>query len=61
MAGWSDHWSDPALATLASFTAEAVDGKVILNWTTATEIDNAGFLVWRAQSLTGQATEVTND
>jgi hypothetical protein len=49
------------LATLASFTAEAVDGKVILNWITATEIENAGFLVWRAQSLIGQATDDPND
>lgn len=51
----------PNLATLASFTAEAVDGKVILDWITATEIDNAGFLVWRGQSLTGQATNDPND
>jgi hypothetical protein len=52
---------DPNLATLASFTAEAVNGKVILDWTTATEIENAGFLVWRGQSLTGQCSDNADD
>ena len=32
---------------LVSFTAEAVDGKVNLNWTTATELNNLGFEVER--------------
>jgi len=35
---------------LASFTAEARDGKVVVKWETATEIDNAGFMVYRCEN-----------
>ncbi|MEA2077166.1 MAG: T9SS type A sorting domain-containing protein [Candidatus Marinimicrobia bacterium] len=33
--------------TLASFTAEALKGKVVINWTTETETENSHFLVYR--------------
>ncbi|MDN3515168.1 MAG: hypothetical protein NG747_12315 [Candidatus Brocadia sp.] len=40
--------------TLISFTAEASgDGKVTLTWETATEIDNAGFNIYRARLQDG--------
>jgi len=42
-----------AAVTLVSFEAEGVDGKVILNWETASELDNAGFFIQRSYSETG--------
>jgi parallel beta-helix repeat protein len=36
---------------LTSFTASAVDGNVILYWTTATELNNSGFEVQRLKDL----------
>jgi len=38
---------------LTSFTANFVDGKVSLNWQTATEVNNYGFEVERAANLRG--------
>ncbi|MCK5523918.1 MAG: hypothetical protein KAI83_12370 [Thiomargarita sp.] len=38
----------PTPITLISFTATSYYGKVVLEWETATEIDNAGFHIWRA-------------
>ena len=42
--------SGPTAVVLGSFTAEpcAVPGCILLNWQTATEIDNAGFHLWRS-------------
>ncbi len=42
----------PTVVELVSFNARAVLGKVFLTWETATEIDNAGFNIWR--SLDGE-------
>ncbi|MFZ2631076.1 MAG: LamG-like jellyroll fold domain-containing protein [Desulfosalsimonadaceae bacterium] len=45
---------DPLAITLASFTAMAVEGCVDISWETATEINTAGFYVWRSDNpLTG--------
>jgi hypothetical protein len=41
---------EPTLITLSSFTATPSDRSVILEWTTASEIDNAGFNIYRAES-----------
>ncbi|MEI6126353.1 MAG: hypothetical protein WCQ99_07330 [Pseudomonadota bacterium] len=41
------------LITLASFTATPKAGKVILKWSTASEIDNAGFNLYRSTSEDG--------
>ena len=38
---------------LASFEARAVSDKVVLKWETATEIDNAGFMVYRSDNPDG--------
>ncbi len=38
---------------LTSFTANVIDGKVLLNWQTATEVKNYGFEVERAANLRG--------
>lgn len=39
----------PTLVTLVSFTATEFNEKVRLKWETATEIDNAGFNIWRSE------------
>jgi predicted outer membrane repeat protein len=38
----------PTLIELASFTATPANAKVILEWSTASELDNAGFNIYRA-------------
>ena len=38
----------PLPVELTSFTANAVDGKVMIAWETATEINNAGFSIERS-------------
>ena len=44
----------PTAITLVSFTAQPnADGTVTLLWTTAAEIDNAGFNLCRATTATG--------
>ena len=48
--------ADFTLVTLASFTAILGDGQVTLHWTTASEIDNAGFYLLR--SVAGTRYEV---
>jgi hypothetical protein len=45
---------DPLSVSLDSFTANAADGKITINWTTGTETDNAGFTLWRATPIDGQ-------
>jgi hypothetical protein len=42
-----------AAVTLASFTATGGDGRVLIEWETASEIDNIGFNLWRSTSGTG--------
>jgi len=43
----------PTAVTLASFEAHAGDGAVALAWTTASELDNAGFHLYRGLSASG--------
>jgi hypothetical protein len=40
----------PTVINLSSFTAIPKAGKVIIEWTTASEIDNAGYNIYRAES-----------
>ena len=42
------------LIQLASFTAIPKSGRVILKWTTESEVDNAGFNIYRATSEDGE-------
>ena len=44
----------PTLIQLSSFTATRGLGKVILEWTTESELDNAGFNLYRAESEEGE-------
>ena len=48
----------PTAITLASFTATAGAGSVTLDWETGTEIDNAGFNLYRAAASDGPYTKV---
>ncbi|MCP4542822.1 MAG: hypothetical protein GY832_37345 [Chloroflexi bacterium] len=44
---------EPTAITLASFNIEANDGRAMVMWETGTEIDNAGFNIYRAASEAG--------
>jgi hypothetical protein len=44
----------PLSVSLDTFTANAADGKVTINWTTGSETNNAGFTLWRATPKDGQ-------
>jgi len=45
--------------SLSSFSASASRGTVALDWVTATEIDNAGFMLYRSTTADGPQTQVT--
>jgi hypothetical protein len=53
-------WNIPTIITLESFTAEPGNNQVILVWTTASEINNAGFNLYRAESADGEYVNVNN-
>ena len=44
----------PTFIELASFTATPFDRLVVLEWVTASEIDNAGFNLYRAEGESGE-------
>jgi hypothetical protein len=44
----------PLSVSLDTFTANAANGKITINWTTGTETNNAGFTLWRATPIDGQ-------
>lgn len=47
--------------TLSSFTARSTDeGKVVLSWETGTEVDNAGFNLYRAANKGGPYTKIND-
>jgi hypothetical protein len=50
----------PTAVTLASFDAAPSQGTVALNWETATEVDTAGFNLYRARSESGAWTKVND-
>jgi hypothetical protein len=50
----------PTLITLASFDATAKSGRVVLNWSTESEIENAGFNILRSESLSGPFVKINN-
>ncbi|MFH1525179.1 MAG: lamin tail domain-containing protein, partial [Bacteroidota bacterium] len=57
--GKNNENNSPLPVTLTSFTAEMEDGKVLLNWETATELNNYGFSVERnSVSLNNDWTEI---
>jgi len=45
--------SGPLAVTLASFEAQAQTNSILLTWETVSEIDNAGFNLYRSNSSAG--------
>lgn len=45
--------------TLASFTGQVNRGRVAIDWGTATEINNAGFMLYRSSTADGPKVQVT--
>jgi hypothetical protein len=52
---------DETAITLSSFTAQAGKGSVTINWRTETEINNAGFNIYRAESIDGTIVKINGD
>lgn len=50
----------PTAITLASLGAQGSHGSVSVNWTTGTELDNAGFNLYRATSVDGVRTRLNS-
>ena len=50
---------DPLPVTLSHFRAEYTDAGVILNWTTESEVNNAGFYIYRGETKDGEFKVVT--
>lgn len=50
----------PTAITLDSFGTKSSQGSVSVNWTTGTELDNAGFNLYRSTSLDGARTRLTS-
>jgi hypothetical protein len=50
----------PTVINLSSFIATPKAGKVILQWTTASEIDNAGFNIYRSEAEDGEYKKINN-
>ena len=50
-----------AAVTLISFTATGMDGYVLIEWETATELDNAGFFIQASNQETGTYSRINTD
>lgn len=55
------HLSVPTLVELTAFTAKGAFNRVLLEWETATEADNAGFHLWRSETGEGPFTRITDE
>jgi len=51
---------NPLLVDLIAFSAEAFEDTILLEWETASEIDNAGFNLWRIDAEVGQYTRIND-
>ena len=47
-------YNTPLPVTLSHFRAEHTDTGVVLNWTTESELDNAGFYIYRSETKAGE-------
>jgi hypothetical protein len=54
-----DYDDGTTAVTLSSFTATGYDGEVLLEWQTASELNNLGFHLYRATSETGPYERIT--
>gem|GEM_PF-1252919 len=52
--------SSPTLITLAFFTATRERDHIIVSWETGSEVDNAGFNLWRATTAVGSYTRINS-
>jgi len=50
--------SGPTLVELSYFRAKALNSAVLLEWKTETELDNAGFNVWRSEEKDGEYVKI---
>ena len=50
----------PTYVQLVDFSAEVFSGQIVIGWTTANEIDNAGFNLYRALSLDAARALINN-
>jgi hypothetical protein len=53
--------AQPTLLELASFTATPHAGHMLLEWETASELDTAGFNLWRSEAKAGPYTKLNAD
>ena len=51
----------PTVIELSSFTAKASNGRAKLAWVTESEIDNAGFNIWRADAADGEYVKLNEE
>lgn len=51
---------DPLVVDLVSFRAEGLEDHVLLEWETASEIDNAGFYLWRTETEYAEYVRITD-
>ncbi|MFH0880779.1 MAG: hypothetical protein V2A34_13770, partial [Lentisphaerota bacterium] len=56
--GNTENWFEPTLVTLAELSALGLDGRVVVRWRTASEMNNAGFHVYRAQDPRGEYSRI---
>jgi hypothetical protein len=49
----------PLVVDLVSFTAQGVENHMLLKWETASEMDNAGFHIWRRKTKVGTYSKIT--
>jgi hypothetical protein len=47
-------WGDPTAVSLAAFSATSREDGVLVSWETATELDNAGFNLYRSTAADGE-------
>jgi hypothetical protein len=52
---------DSTLITLSSFTAKASNGRAKLEWVTESELDNAGFNIYRAEAEDGEYVKLNDE
>jgi hypothetical protein len=57
---WPVRGPEPTLITLSSFTATPSNHKVILEWTTESEVDNSGFNLYRTKSEEGKYVKIND-
>ncbi|UCF05522.1 MAG: T9SS type A sorting domain-containing protein [bacterium] len=58
---YSIGYYEPTFVQLASFAATRFDDRIEITWTTATEINNAGFNLYRGLSEYGERTKVNKE